>query len=206
MKTTVFSFLLYILLILQVCKGQIEGVKDYRNFPLVLSIQFHSLAMPFKDFKSNFKNVGFGIGTEISLNGSRNWVQQFDLIWVKNKGIGNALLFSSKAAWRPQVAGGLFTEVKAGVGYMLAKNPSKPYKQKNGEWIVSEKKRKGMLTVPVGIGMGYYQYSPNTFVSPFAGYQLLLVSGYNQTLPLVPQTLLQSGLRIHPNYNQTSID
>lgn len=198
------STLILLLTCIQVCLGQHEPRKDYRNFPLVISLQFHSLAMPFKDFKSNLKNVGFGIGTEISHSGSSNWVQQFDIIWIRNQGIGRAVLFSTQVAWRPHVAAGFFPEARAGLGYMLAMHPTSPLVQKDGQWVTPKRKSKGMLTIPIGLGMSYYNYSPNTYISPFVGYQMLLVTNYNQTLPVVPQTLLQSGLRIHPNYRDLS--
>jgi hypothetical protein len=200
MKSTVILMLISLMMAIQESLAQSESINDYRNFPIVLSLQFHSLAMPFKDFRSNFKNVGIGIGTEVSLNGSRDWVQQFDFVWIKNKGIGNALHISSQAAWRPMIGADVFTEVKLGLGYMLAKHPSPALIQKDGQWTSKGEKGKGMLTVPVGLGMGYYRYSEDWFVSPFLGYQLLLVSNYNQTLPIVPQTLIQTGLRIHPTY------
>ncbi|MFD2203228.1 hypothetical protein [Shivajiella indica] len=203
MKTTAINIFLLFLFSIHVSKGQTESRSDYRNFPIVLSIQFHSLSMPFKDFKSNFKNMGFGIGTEVSLNGSLDWVQQFDLIWIKNKGIGNSFLFSSQAAWRPMISNGIYTEIKFGLGYMLSRHPSPSWKQKDGKWAPSEKQRKGMIALPVGIGLGYYKYSPNMFVSPFAGYQVMLLSKYNQTLPVVPQTLIQGGFRLHPNYGSS---
>ena len=44
--------------------AQHSASPEYRNFPIVLTVQFNNLAMPFKDLKSNFSNVGFGIGTQ----------------------------------------------------------------------------------------------------------------------------------------------
>ncbi|WP_304517155.1 hypothetical protein [Cecembia rubra] len=201
MKSAKVIFFLLLGLTCRLTYGQSQQGREYRNFPIVLSMQFHSLSMPFKDIKSNFKNVGFGIGTEVSLNGERNWVQQFDVVWVKNKGIGNGLLFTSQAAWRPMISNGFFTEIKFGMGYMLSKHPSSPWEQKGSQWVKSDQQRKGMLALPIGIGTGYYNYASDLFISPFAGYQMLLLSKYNKTLPIVPQTLIQTGLRIYPSYS-----
>lgn len=181
---------------------QSESQTEYRNFPIVLTLQFHALSMPFKDFKSNFKNVGFGIGTEVSHNGFHNWVQQFDIIWIRNKGIGNGILFTTQTAWRPMLGGNVFAEVKAGLGYMKAFRPSESFTQIDGKWISAGKKGKGMLTVPLGIGTGYYNYSGNMFASPFAAYQLMMVKNYNADIPFVPQSLVQVGSRIHPDYSR----
>ncbi|TAH20086.1 MAG: hypothetical protein EAZ08_06755 [Cytophagales bacterium] len=170
---------------------------DFRNFPLVISLHFHSLSLPFKNLKSNFKNVGIGIGTEITHNGSNNWVQQFNVVWYRNKGIGNGIFFSSQVAWRPHLVGSGNGEIKAGLGYLLAFHPTTSFVQQEGKWIKADRKIKGMWAIPVGIGFGYYYYHPETFVSPFISYQMMLVKGYNASVPLVPQTLIQVGSRIH---------
>ncbi len=177
---------------------QTESQKNYRNFPIVLTLQFHALSMPFKDLKSNFKNIGFGIGTEVSHSGMHNWSQQIDVIWIRNKSIGNGILFSTQSAWRPMIVGNVYSEVKAGIGYMVGFRPTESFTQNEGKWLSVGKKGKGMLTIPFGIGMGYYNYSQNLFVSPFLGYQMMLVKGYNQDIPFVPQSLIQVGGRIHP--------
>jgi hypothetical protein len=177
--------------------GQTDTQKDYRNFPIIVMIQFHNLSMPFKDMKSNFSNIGFGLGTELSYNGKSNWVQQFSATWHHNKTVGNGVLLYSQAAWRPNIASGMYTELKAGAGYMYAFRPVESYKQNNGVWEATGNKGKGMFTLPLGISVGYQSYSNKTYVSPFISYQFLLISGYNQSIPLVPETLIQVGSRIH---------
>ena len=147
--------------------------------------------------KSNFSNIGFGLGTELSYSGKSNWVQQFSATWHRNKNIGNGILFYSQATWRPNIANGVYGELKAGAGYMYAFRPVESYKQVEGAWQSVRNKGKGMLVLPVGISLGYQQYSSNTYLSPFVSYQFLLVSGYNQSIPLVPETLIQAGSRIH---------
>lgn len=177
--------------------AQTDTQKDYRNFPIIVMVQFHNLSMPFKDMKSNFSNIGLGLGTELSYNGKSNWVQQVSATWHHNKTVGNGILLYSQAAWRPTIASGVYTELKAGAGYMYAFRPVESYKQDNGVWEATGNKGKGMFTLPVGISVGYQSYSDKTYVSPFISYQFLLISGYNQSIPLVPETLIQVGSRIH---------
>lgn len=178
-------------------KAQTDSQKSYRNFPIIVMVQFHNLSMPFKDMKSNFSNIGFGLGTELSYNGKSNWVQQFSATWHHNKTVGNGILLYSQAAWRPNIGSGVYSEVKAGAGYMYAFHPVESYKQNNGNWESVDRKGKGMFTLPVGISLGYQSYSEKTYISPFISYQFLLISGYNQSIPLVPETLIQVGSRIH---------
>jgi hypothetical protein len=177
--------------------AQTENQNGYRNFPIIVMVQFHNLSMPFKDMKSNFANVGFGLGTELSYNGKSNWVQQFNATWHHNKTVGNGILLYSQAAWRPNITSGMYTELKAGAGYMYAFRPVESYKQVNGVWESVGHKGKGMLTIPLGISLGYQSYSSKTYISPFISYQFMLISGYNQSIPLVPETLIQVGSRIH---------
>jgi hypothetical protein len=196
MKNLIFKFFLLLLLSFQGVFAQDQS-KKFRNFPLVLSIQFHSLSTPFKNLKSNFRNLGIGIGTEVSHNGQNNWVQQFNLLWYHNKAIGNGFLLSTQTAWRPYLVSSMYGEMKAGLGYMIAGRPGKSFIQKDGVWASVGRKGKGMLTIPVGLGGGYHSYSSQTFVSPFASYQMMLVKGYNQSVPMVLQSLIQVGSRVH---------
>ena len=89
--------------------AQPDAQNDYRNFPIIVMVQFHNLSMPFKDMKSNFSNIGFGLGTELSYNGKSNWVQQFSATWHHNKTVGNGVLLYSQAVWRPNISSGAYT-------------------------------------------------------------------------------------------------
>lgn len=177
--------------------GQDIKTKDYRNFPLSISLQFHSFSMPFRNLKSNFQNIGIGIGTEISHNAEHTWIQEISLIWVHNKSMGDGLFFLTQTAWRPYLADPLFGEIKLGLGYHLAFRPTESFIQKDGEWISARKKGKSMLAIPAGIGIGSHSYSEKSYTSPFVNYQFLLLKGFNATVPIVPETLIQVGTRTH---------
>lgn len=196
MKTKVVFTLIGIFITLSL-HAQSDSQNRYRNFPIIVMVQFHNLSMPFKDLKSNFSNIGFGLGTELSYNGKSNWVQQFNVTWHHNKTVGNGIFLYSQAAWRPNISNGVYSEVKAGAGYLYSFRPVTSYKQSKGVWESAANKGKGMLAVPVGISLGYQSYSDKTYISQFISYQFLLISGYNQSIPLVPETLIQVGSRIH---------
>ena len=177
--------------------AQSGDAKAYRNFPIIVSLQFHSLSMPFKDFKSNFSNMGIGLGTELSFNGRQNWVQQVNAVWYRNKTIGNGLFLYTQTAWRPKVVDHFYTEIKLGAGYLMSFRPVEAFQYQEGLWRPAGHKAKGLLALPIGISLGYDQYKPDTYFSPFVSYQFMLVNGYNQSIPLVPETLFQIGSRIH---------
>jgi hypothetical protein len=178
-------------------QGQEKVNKGYRNFPVIITINFHSLTLPFRDFKSNFSNVGFGIGTEVSFNGKQDWVQQFSINWNRNENVGNGLLFSTETVWRPTIVDHFYTEVKAGVGFNLCYRPVGSYRQENGNWVSVGNRGKGMFTLLGGVSAGYNNYSSTTYMSPFASYQVMMLKGYNKSIPVVPETLVQVGSRIH---------
>lgn len=177
--------------------GQHNPPKAYRNFPLIVTIQFHSLSLPFRDLTSNFSNIGIGLGTEVSHNGKQNWVQQFNVAWYRNKTVGNGLLLSTQTVWRPTISGSFYTEIKAGLGYHYSFRPVKSFKPVNGTWVAVGHKGKGFLAIPVGVSAGYNKYTAGTYYSPFISYQVLVLKGYNKSVPIVPETLLQAGARIH---------
>jgi hypothetical protein len=190
--------------ILIMCTGafavaQTDSPTTYSRFPLVVSIQFHAFSVPLHDLTHNFRNVGIGLGTEINYNRKANLVQQLSMVWYRNQAMGNGLLFYTQGAWRPEIQSDFFTELKAGVGYLLSFRPVDSYEQKNGNWISAGRKGKGMLTLPLGVSVGYNTQIGSTPISPFVSYQFLVVSGYNTSIPIVPETLVQIGSRIHLN-------
>lgn len=196
MKRSVLGVSLLLLLNILI-SAQTKTDKEHRNFPLILTVQFNSLALPFKDLKTNFSNVGIGVGTEVSFNGYQNWVQQFNIGWIGNKTTGNGWLLSTQTVWRPTIVDKFFGELKFGVGYKYNSRPVESYKQEDGRWISVRNKGKGMFTIPVGISAGYNGYSSGTYFSPFVSYQFLVLKGYNKSIPIAPETLLQAGTRIH---------
>jgi hypothetical protein len=177
--------------------GQDKIDKSYRNFPVIVSVQFHSLTLPFKNLGSNFSNVGIGVGTEISYNGKQNWAQQFSVLWYRNKNLGNGVLLNTQTVWRPTIADNFYAEVKAGLGYNYSSRPVESFKSSNGEWVAVGHKGKGMLALLTGVSGGYSKYSDATYASPFVSYQLLVLKGYNNSIPIVPETLIQVGSRVH---------
>jgi hypothetical protein len=179
-------------------RGQSDAPRGYQNFPIIVTLQFHAFAVPFHDLKSNFRNVGIGLGTEVSYTGNQKFVQQLSVVWYRNKTIGNGWLVYTQPVWRPGIGDNFYAELKAGIGYLLASRPAPALRQTHGEWKTSGHRGKGMLTLPVGISVGgNVQTSGQAMVSPFVSYQLLVVSGYNKSVPAVPETLVQVGSRIH---------
>lgn len=175
--------------------------REYRNFPVTLSLQFNSFAMPFGDMTSLFSNVGIGIGTAVSLNGhNHHWLQEFNAVWYRNSSMGNGLLLYTQTAWQPGLGDDAYAAVKAGIGYLVSYRPSKGYVQQLGEWKTASKKGKGMLAIPLGIGLGYHHFSEVPYLAPFATYQFMPAFGYNKTVPIVPETLLQVGAAYHVKY------
>jgi hypothetical protein len=201
MKRSVQWFLLMAIFI-KTATAQTNSQKTYRNFPVVFSMQFHSLAFPLKDVKTNFKNVGFGIGTEIALGNSHNWAQQFQVSWYRNKHAGNGILIYTQSAWRPTIVSHIYTELKAGFGYTYNFRPVESFQQNNGEWQPVGRKGKWLFTVPVGISLGYNKYSHKTYIAPFASYQVLLNTNYAKGVPVVTNSLFQVGTRVHLSNNK----
>src|SRR5689334_8552514 len=125
------SMIFITLLLSSAALAQHGAPKSYRNFPIILSIQFHSLSLPFKNIGSNFSNVGLGLGTEVSFNGKQDWVQQFQVGWVHNSNVGSRLLLYTQTVWRPTL-GNVYGELKAGIGYGVAYRPTASFHQENG--------------------------------------------------------------------------
>lgn len=185
--------ILLTLSVLSKIQAQTEVVPSDYRFPLTISVQFHGFTMPFKNLSSNFRNVGLGIGTELSLNSANTWIQQVQAVWYRNKVVGNGLLIYSQNVWRPTLESS-FAEVKFGAGYLYSFRPSTSYESVNGKWSSKGKNGKGMLALPLGVSVGSYSFLETSSFAPFVSYQFMLVKGYNTSIPIVPQTLLQTGV------------
>lgn len=193
------GLLMALMMILQLAQAQ-KGtgrLYEYRNFPLVVGIQFHSISKPFKNLKQNFANVGFTLGTEIALGSKHNWAQSFQLGWYHNKTTGNGFMVYTQSVYRPYLLGNSFAEVKAGVGWMHSAHPVSTQTFTKGNWTVTGKTGKGMLMIPVGVSLGYNAYSNGTYVAPSISYQAFVSGPFNKGIPVMLNTVIQAGTRIH---------
>ena len=176
----------------------VAGDRDYRNFPLIVSIQFQNLALPFRNLNSNFTHVGFAVGTEVSLNGKQKWAQQFQVGYYLNKEAGNGFFTYTQTVYRPASFNHFYPELKAGIGWQRVFHPVKAYEFQDGNWLPVAG-GKSQLIVPVGISVGYNNYSEKTYASPFVSYQVIPALFYNKGIPLNFYSLFQVGTRIHFN-------
>ncbi|MEP7127747.1 MAG: hypothetical protein ABI729_02715 [Chitinophagales bacterium] len=198
-----FTFIICLLLLLQTTFSQAQDSvapeTDYRNFPIIVSVQFQNFALPFHDLKSNFTHVGIALGTEVSLNGKQNWAQQFQAGYYFNKDAGNGFFTYTQTVYRPTVFKHFYPEVKAGIGWQRVFHPVETFEYSNGQ-LTSTPGGKSQLIVPLGISVGYNNYSTKTYLSPFISYQVMPALFYNDGIPLSFYSLFQIGTRIHLNY------
>ena len=164
------------------------------SWPLTVSLQFHSLSMPFQDLKTTFSNVGIGLGTEFNYNRRGNLIQTVQVGYYRNRYAGDGLFVSTQAGYRPHF-GHLYTEFKVGVGWNYTVHPNATIQLREGQWHSLGRTGKGLLMVPIGISIGYAK--PKAFIAPFVAYQFFALSGYNPSVPLVPNQLLQAGTHIY---------
>lgn len=174
----------------------VNNIGSYENFPLMLSVKFQNLALPFQDLKTNFKNIGVGLATEVSWGGSKSLVQQFNVMWVFNNASGNTLTFYSQAVYRPSLTGALHGGVKGGISYtfMFKPNPSLAF---NGKEWVKGPSAKGMFGIPAGVHLSWQEPNRSAYSAPYVSYDLFLHSGFNRDVPVLPHTVLEIGNAIH---------
>ena len=170
----------------------------YNQLPIILTIQFHQVAMPLQKLSGNFSNIGIGIGTEVSLTGSsQRWAQSVQLVWHSNKYMGNGLALYTQTVTRPTLSGNVFGEVKLGVGYQYLYRPTDSFSHENGQWTAVKKRGKGMLMLPASAGIGLLDRNRDSAIAPFLNYQWMILKGYNRSIPMVPQSTIILGNRIH---------
>lgn len=190
------KYLFVLLSFASTLNSQAQERSERYDLPVVITLSFPALALPFRNLDLNFRNIGVGIGTEITLNSDGSWVQQLQVAWMRNRQAGNQLMAYTQLAWRPEIGDNGFAELKAGAGYIYGFTPSPGLKSENGQWVSSGHRGKGMLALPVGFAVGGHAYHNDVRYSPFLGYQFMVITKYNTTISLIPQTLVQMGTMI----------
>jgi len=198
-KATILLGLLILTANLATGQENSDSNKDYRNFPIIVSLQFQNLASPFHDLKGNFSNVGLLVGTEVSYNGKQNWTQQFRAGFYFNRNAGNGLMLFTQTVYRPTIFTYFYPEIKAGIGWQRIYHPVTAYEFENGDWEKTPG-GKSQFIVPLGISAGYSKHKEGTYLSPFISYQLIPAVGYDKVIPLNFYSLFEVGTRIHFNY------
>lgn len=168
----------------------------YRNWPVVAGLQFHTLAMPFSDKKSAFSNPGLSVGTEFRYNRRATLLQAVQGGYYRNRYAGNGLYVAPQLVYRPQF-GPLYAELRAGAGVLYTMQPGRSYELKDGNWQTHNHGGKLTLMLPVGLSLGYDGRQAAPRISPFVSYQVFVMHGYNPGIPVVPNRLLQAGVRAH---------
>ncbi|UOQ69737.1 hypothetical protein [Hymenobacter volaticus] len=168
----------------------------YRNWPVVAGVQFHTLAMPFSDRKSAFSNPGLSVGTEFRYNRRATLVQSLPLGYYRNRYAGNGLYVAPQLVYRPQF-GPLYAELRAGAGVLYTMQPGRSYELEDNTWQTRNHGGKLTLMLPVGLSLGYSGRQAAPRISPFVSYQVFVLHGYNPGIPVVPNLLLQAGVRAH---------
>ena len=164
------------------------------SWPLTISLQFHSLSMPFQDLKTTFSNIGIGLGTEFRYNRRGNLIQTLQVGYYRNRYAGDGLFVSTQAGYRPHF-GHLYTEFNMGVGWNYTFHPNTALQFRDGKWESLGRTGKSLLMLPVGMSIGYAK--PNAVFAPFVWYQFFALSGYNPSVPIVPNQLLQVGTHVY---------
>ena len=95
----------------------------------------------------------------------------------------------AKAAWIVSLLAS--TATRFGVDQYLI------VKQRDGEWHSSAHQGTLTLMVPVGLSIGYSGRDKSPLLAPFVSYEVFLMHGYNASVPLLPNRLLQVGVRSH---------
>ena len=176
------TYSIFIILISCGLKAQQRGeINNYRKFPITLGVQFQNFAMPFKDIGSNFRHLGFFVGTEISLNKNETLLQNAIMGSYFNKELGAGTYLSSQFIYQPHLFNRTFFRLQGGVGYLFVRHPVQAYKFENNAW----KKTgggKSQLIIPIELSVGYSFETLLGKHSPFFSYQLSPALFYNQTM------------------------
>nr|WP_293837204.1 hypothetical protein [uncultured Arsenicibacter sp.] len=173
-------------------RAQSHQSKTINNWPLTVQAGFHVLAMPLQQLNGAFANPGLTLGTERKLGRKGTFVQSAQAGFYRNLYAGDGAYVWTQTGWQPHI-GPVYLGLKAGLGWQYSFHPNKTLAFQNGEWRGSNSAGKGMLCIPLGatLGLNYTKA-----IAPFIGYQFIILTNYNPSVPLVPTQQLHAGLRI----------
>ncbi len=184
-----FFFLILMLGSVTLCRAQEQ------RLVLTAGFQFHSLGLPFKQVRENFKNLGLSIGTRYQWSKNGALVQDLQLSWLVNRKVGNSWNLYTQLGWQPRLFGAIHLGPQLGLGYSWLEHPVESFEQKNGEWIARGRSGKGVLSIPVGLSLRLAKQSSSS-IQPYLSYQMLIQRSYNQGIAFLPTTMLQIGSQI----------
>lgn len=166
------------------------------KFPIIASVHFQNLSVPFADIKSHFSHPGFSVGTEMSLNTRKTLFQQLHAGATLNRELGNHFFVQTQFTYRQGFLKTLYAEARAGLGWQRSYHPVEALRFEGGQWISTAGGR-SQVTMPFSLSFGYRgdKENPNT-VQPFVGYQLVPALFYNAVIPLNFYTMFHAGVRV----------
>jgi hypothetical protein len=198
MKYKILTFVLLYSLIFFTTKAQDKQESVFNKFGFEIGAQFHSIALPFSDLKSNFSNPGISAAYEIALNKNKNLIFQTNSSFIFNKNLGNNFQLYPEIIFRPHFFKVMFTELKLGIGWQINFNPANTYEFNNGQWTKTSSS-KSQLIVPIGASVGFETKIFNKNISPFVSYQTIPALFYDATIPLNFYSVINIGFIHHFN-------
>lgn len=182
-----------------------KNSKKTLYLPIVTSMNFQAIATPFHNAENNFRNPGFSIGTELNYTKKNLTFQSINFGYFFNKYNGNAAYLNSQFIYRPKIYKALHLEIKFGPGLIDLFLPTQPYTLINGNWEKSSDHGNLAITVNTGIGLWLKpNIASNNIISPFVQYDIMGITRYNKSIPVLPTTLINFGCRIDLHQNKKS--
>jgi hypothetical protein len=169
------------------------------KLPIIVSVNFQTIATPFHNLNNNFRNCGIKIGTEIAYNKNGNLLQSFNIGYYRNRLNGDGLYVNSEFIYRPKIYKPIHIEIKLGPGVADVFLPTQPYEPDgNGNWHKASNYGKLALQVHGSLGIWYQSIAINKIrLSPFIQYEIVGIISYNKSIPVLPTTAINIGCRIN---------
>jgi hypothetical protein len=174
--------------ILLMCASLAEAQTTTRN----------SYDLPARHFKFQNAQPVFTLGANRALNTRQTIELGVRIGYNRHKYQGDALYIQALFRYAPVIAKHIQPVIGAGLGYQLAFYPSAALKFDGANWV-NVKKPKGVIQVPLQLGIGYRGIeSAKAIITPYVAYQVNALFRYSPDLTPLPSSQLLLGVRYTP--------
>ena len=165
-----------------------------------LAIGLQSYYAPLKHFSIQHPQPVAIAGYNRGLNKRQNIELGIRIGYNRNKFQGDALYVQALFRYTPVIGKYIQPMIGTGAGYQFSFYPSQPLKWNGTEWV-NGKNYKGVIQVPLQLGIGYRSIQTNkATITPYVLYQANALFRYSPDLTPMPSSNFLLGIKYSPKH------
>lgn len=160
-----------------------------------LAVGLQSYYAPLKHMRPLNPQPVFIAGANRAINPRQTLELGVRIGYHRNKYQGDALFLQTLFRYAPVIFRHLQPQAGIGIGYQLSFHPGKSWQHNGNEWVKG-RGTKGIIQVPVQLGLGYHSLeTQRASITPYVAWQLNALFRYSPDLSPLPASQWLVGVR-----------